>query len=89
MRKIVIIAAAAAVTAVAWAVVPHGHARADYRDPVQLAAAVKSQEHAASASCAQLSGLAYLCSVATTGLTMGTYQVTVAADGSSYRTAVP
>lgn len=89
MRKIVIVAAAVGVLAVAWAVVPHGHARADYRDPVQLAAAVKSQESAVSASCAQLSGLTYLCSVASTGLTMGTYRVTVAADGSSYRTAVP
>jgi hypothetical protein len=86
MRKVIFWAATAAVAAAAWGIwsaVPHGHA--DYRDPLQLAAAVKSHEHGASASCARLSGLTYVCSVASPGLAMGTYRVTVAADGSSYQ----
>jgi hypothetical protein len=89
MRKAIVVIAAAGILAVAWGAwhVTRGHP--DYRDPIQLAAAMKSQEHAASTSCAQLSGLTYLCSVANPGLTMGTYRVTVAADGSSYKTAVP
>lgn len=58
--------------------------RSDYRDPAQLAEAVKSAEHAAAASCAKLPAAKYFCSVAFTDHTSGSYQVTVSADGKSY-----
>lgn len=57
----------------------------DYRDPVQLAQAVKAQEHAAAASCGKLPTGKYFCTVAKSDGTSGTFTVTVAADGKSYQ----
>lgn len=56
----------------------------DYRDPGQLAQAVQAREHGVSADCAHLAGARYSCAVGFTGGAIGSYQVTVAADGSSY-----
>jgi hypothetical protein len=84
MRRIIVIAAVAAAAVAAGIWRPWGGGSSDYRDPVQLAQAVKDKEQGASASCAKLSGATYICSVAKPGLVMGTYQVTVAADGKSY-----
>jgi hypothetical protein len=59
-------------------------AHPDYRDPVQLARAMKDAEHSYSASCAKLPTGKYFCTVANTDGTSGNYTVTVAADGKSY-----
>lgn len=63
---------------------------ADYRDTVQLAAAVKGAEQAkgvpaVAVSCGRLTGSSYLCVAGTAGGTTGSYQVTVAADGRSWK----
>jgi len=59
-----------------------GHS--DYRDPVQLAQAMKQREHGGFASCAKISAGRYVCSVADADGTEGSYQVAVSADGKSY-----
>lgn len=56
----------------------------DYRDPAQLARAMKAQEHGAAASCAKLPTGKYFCTVADTDGTSGNYTVTVTADGKNY-----
>lgn len=61
-----------------------GSSQADYRDPVQLAQAVKDAEHGTAADCSKLSAGMYVCAVGRTGNVMGTYQVTVSADGKSW-----
>lgn len=66
--------------------IPSGPAARDYRDPAQLAEAMKKAEHAYSASCGKLPGGKYFCAVGFTDGTSGTYTVTVAADGKSYQT---
>jgi UDP-N-acetylmuramyl tripeptide synthase len=58
---------------------------ADYRDPVQLAQAMKAAEHGAAASCGKLPGGKYFCTVANTDGTSGNFTVTVAADGRSFQ----
>lgn len=91
MRKIIIGAAVVAAAAGIWLAFPHGHAARDYRDPVQLAQAVKDAEQAktgtqpASASCGKLAAGKYMCVVAYADGTSGEYGVTVAPDGSSYQ----
>jgi hypothetical protein len=62
----------------------------DYRDPVQLSAAVKQAEQAKGVSvdgadCARLTGGTYLCAVASSGGAMGSYRVTVSPDGRSWK----
>jgi hypothetical protein len=87
-RMIVIGLAGAAVALVALGLhggISFGKPQADYRDPVQLAQAVKDHERAASASCAKLPTGTYYCSVATSGGAVGGYTVTVAEDGKSWR----
>lgn len=63
---------------------PSGPGGSDYRDPAQLAEAMKNAEHGAAASCAKLPAGKYFCSVAYTDRTSGNYTVTVSADGHSY-----
>lgn len=78
---------AGALVLIVLAVIPlpfPGTAHSDYRDPGQLARAIEAQEHAASADCAQLPDKTYTCSVGFTGGAIGTYHVTVNADGSTY-----
>jgi hypothetical protein len=78
----------------ASAIVPHFTAGPpDYRDPVQLAAAVKSAEQAKGVSADVVSCVRmpaplsdYICSVASGG-TIGTEQVTVSGDGRSWAPA--
>ncbi|HEY3883025.1 MAG TPA: hypothetical protein VGM12_30935 [Trebonia sp.] len=73
---------------VAVAVVPRALAASathNYNDPGQLAQAVKAQEPGAvSAACAHLTGTRYTCAVDFPGNSLGSYAVTVAADGSSW-----
>lgn len=88
MRK-VLIAAAVIIGAGAVYLGLSGHGRADYRDPLQLARAMKAQEHSYDANCAKLSGTSYLCYVGNTDMTMAAYRVTVAPDGSSFTSAAP
>lgn len=76
------LAVIAVVTAVGYAT--SGGTPKDYRDPAQLARAVKAQEHAAAASCARLPAGKYICTAANSDGTSGTYTVTVSADGKSY-----
>jgi hypothetical protein len=66
------------------ALLGNASSHADYRDPAQLARAMKAQEHGAAASCAKLPTGKYFCTVADTDGTSGNYTVTVTADGKSY-----
>lgn len=73
---------------VAVAVVPRAIAASathNYNDPGQLAQAVKAHEPGAvSSACAHLAGGRYSCAVGFPGGSIGSYTVTVAADGSSW-----
>lgn len=77
----VIIAAAAGGT---WLAVHHG-GKPDYRDPVQLAEALKAAHHGTAASCGKLPGGDYFCDVANSDGASGTYTVHVTPDGSGYQ----
>jgi hypothetical protein len=60
-----------------------GHS--DYRDPVQLAQAMKAREHSDTASCARNTYTGtYMCFVYFLGGTSGAYTVTVSPDGKSF-----
>lgn len=60
-------------------------AHSDYRDPVQLAQAVKEREHADTASCAKNTYTGkYMCFAYFANGTSGGYTITVAPDGKSY-----
>lgn len=82
----------AALSAAALALIAFGVLRAlpaalthpDYHDAGQLAQAVQAHEHGVSADCAHLTGTRYTCAVGFTGGAIGSYTVTVAADGSSW-----
>jgi hypothetical protein len=87
MRRLVILAVAAAVALIAFAVLrphPSGPGASDYRDPAQLAEAIKSAHHSAAANCGKLPTGKYFCAVAYTDGASASYTVTVAADGKSY-----
>lgn len=84
MRKVLI----GAVIAVSIALLYfglRGHGRPDYRDPVQLARALKGAYHGSAASCAKIAAGKYICTIAAADESIGTYQVTVTADGSGYQ----
>jgi hypothetical protein len=87
--SVLALALAAAGVLRAW---PSGPGGGDYRDPVQLAQAVKNSEAAktgtapVSASCAKNTFTGkYMCFVFYTGGTSAAYTVTVSADGKSYQ----
>lgn len=78
----------AGVLLVALAVVPRvlaASAPRDYRDPVQLAQALKDAHHGTAASCGKLPDGNYFCDVANADGASGTYTVHVTADGSGYQ----
>lgn len=79
---------AGALVLIVLAVVPlpfAARAHADYNDPGQLAQALKAQEHGAvSADCVHTAGPRYDCAVGFPGGSLGSYTVTVSADGSHY-----
>ena len=91
-RAAVASAAVIALALVAWGILhslpgsPLNRPAADYRDPVQLAQAVKGKEHSQTASCAKIATGKYICSVYVNGA-LGTYQVTVSADGKSWQSS--
>lgn len=76
---LVLVAAAVIIPRVTAALSPH-----DYRDTGQLAQAMEAREHGVSADCAHLTASSYSCAVGFTGGAIGSYTVTVAADGSSW-----
>lgn len=80
--------AAAGLVLVALAVMPRvmaASAPRDYRDPVQLAQAMKAAYHGTAASCGKLPTGNYFCAVANSDGASGTYTVHVTADGSAYQ----
>lgn len=85
---LVLVAAAVIVPRLTAALSPR-----DYRDPVQLAQAVKAAEQAKTgnmagfASCSKYIGGKYFCAVAFPGGTEGNYVVSVSADGRSWTAA--
>jgi hypothetical protein len=66
-----------------WHFIQRAVSPVDYRDPLQLAAAVKAHEHGDYGSCSKIAG-SYLCVVGISGGTAASYQVTVSADGKSW-----
>lgn len=86
-RRFLFSLAAVAVALVAFGVLrarTSGPGAGDYRDPAQLAEAMKGAHHAAAANCGKLRAGTYFCAVAYTDGTSASYTVTVAADGKSY-----
>lgn len=86
MRKVMFTGALIAVAAIAWGIWSVSRGSHDYRDPIQLANAIKAKEHATGANCGKLPGGKYLCVAANADGSSGTYTVTVSADGHSYTT---
>lgn len=77
-----------AAAAIAAAAVPRLTAGPpDYRDPLRLASAVKAAHGGmgSNAACARLAGSDFMCTVALPNGTEGVYQVSVSADGRSWK----
>lgn len=84
IRLILLAVAAVLIVAGITRAIPSGPSGHDYRDPAQLAEAMKNTEGSATAYCSKIGGNRFICAVGFTDGTAGSYQVTVTADGSSY-----